>query len=72
VLLDQKNGGHRPRLRPCLVNPQRGEGEHSGPGGSRLFSPIGNPCRLFKDLDEHLPGQLARLGVLVRGVVGRQ
>ena len=33
---------------------------------------IGKFCRLLEYLDEHLPRQLAGLGVLVRRMIGRQ
>jgi hypothetical protein len=45
--------------------PYIGEGELSGPDGSRLSLLIGNSCRLLEDFHEHLPGQLSRLGVLI-------
>ena len=43
----------------------------SGAGSAAgLF--IGKSGSFFKDLEEHAPGQFARLGVLVRGMVRGQ
>ena len=67
-----KEGGHHPRLQPLFDNSPVWEGEHSGPGGSRLSSSIGKVCRLFKDANEHGAGQLSSLRVLIRWMVGGQ
>jgi hypothetical protein len=61
-----------PDCNPFWYVPCVGEGELSGPGGSRLYLLIGNFCRVFKDFHEHGAGQLSGLGVLVRGMVGGQ
>jgi hypothetical protein len=61
--------GRRPGSHPALGLPLAHKGGHGNPALAAALLLIGNLRGFFKNADEHVPGQLSGLGVLVRGVV---